>query len=67
MQSQKSFFGRFRKQQGKTKKSNKNGSLGSECPYSFGYLTHLPKNIAVPDNCMFCVKLINCRYNNGNE
>jgi hypothetical protein len=67
LQSQKSFFGRFRKQSKKTKKTNKNGSFSLECPYSFGYLTHLPKNIPIPDNCMFCIKLINCRYNNGNE
>ncbi|MBT8172098.1 hypothetical protein KJN74_04435 [Candidatus Bathyarchaeota archaeon] len=65
MQKGKSFFERFRKEPGKSnQKTVKKESNVSGCPYSFGYLTHLPKSVPIPQQCMFCRKLLNCRYKN---
>lgn len=67
MQTQKSFLGRFRKEKVKVIKATKKETDYLECPYSFGYLAHLPKSVQIPNQCMFCLKLINCRYNSNNK
>jgi len=33
---------------------------GSACSHYFGYLRTLPKNSALPDECLGCPKIINC-------
>ena len=32
----------------------------SECPFQFGYLKTLPKETAIPDECLTCSKLLQC-------
>ena len=32
-----------------------------ECPYYFGFLKMLPKKTAVPDDCLTCPRMIECR------
>ena len=31
-----------------------------KCPHSFGYLSKLGKNASIPEECLFCSKLMNC-------
>jgi len=41
---------------------------GSEaCPYFFGYLRTLPRNDSIPDECLICIKVMQCmnRHTNG--
>ena len=57
----------FRKERIKsTQKIIKREVINLECPYTFGYLTYLPKSVSVPEQCMFCLSLIDCRYNSKN-
>ena len=67
MQTQNLFFRRFRKEKVNAIKATKKEAAYSECPYSFGYLAHLPKSVQIPNQCMFCLKLIKCRYNNDKK
>jgi len=42
--------------------------IGSEaCPYFFGYLRSLPRNDSIPDECLICIKVMQCmnRHTNG--
>jgi len=42
--------------------------IGSEaCPYFFGYLRTLPRNDSIPDECLICIKVMQCmnRHTNG--
>ena len=32
-----------------------------ECPYYFGFLKMLPKKTAIPEDCLTCPKIIECR------
>jgi len=32
-----------------------------ECPYYFGFLKTLPKKTALPDDCLTCPKMIECK------
>jgi len=33
-----------------------------ECPHHFGYLKKLGKNVAIPDECLSCSRMMTCRY-----
>ena len=33
----------------------------SKCPHRFGYLIKLPKNAPIPEECLTCQKLLECR------
>jgi hypothetical protein len=33
-----------------------------ECKYRFGYLRALPKDAAIPDECLSCDKIIDCKH-----
>lgn len=32
-----------------------------ECPYYFGFLKTLPKKTSVPDECLTCLKIMECK------
>jgi hypothetical protein len=34
----------------------------SECPHYFGYLKKLPKNVPIPDECLGCVRIMECLH-----
>ena len=40
--------------------SDKKGKETEKCPHSFGYLSKLGKNASIPEECLFCAKLMNC-------
>ena len=31
-----------------------------KCPHNFGYLSKLPKNTLIPEECFFCSRVIDC-------
>ena len=31
-----------------------------KCPHYFGYLSKLPKNTPIPEECFFCSRVIEC-------
>jgi hypothetical protein len=31
-----------------------------KCLHHFGYLSELPKNSSIPEECFFCPKVVNC-------
>jgi hypothetical protein len=31
-----------------------------KCPYHFGYLSELPKNTPIPEECFFCSRVVEC-------
>jgi hypothetical protein len=33
-----------------------------ECKYRFGYLRTLPKDASIPDECLSCDKIIDCKH-----
>ena len=34
----------------------------SECPHFFGYLRKFPKNLAIPDECLGCLRIMECLH-----
>ena len=36
-------------------------SASKECPHRFGYLSGLPKGKPVPEECLVCPKMLECR------
>ncbi len=34
----------------------------SECPHYFGYLKKLPKNLPIPDECLGCLRIVECLH-----
>jgi hypothetical protein len=46
-----------------TEQAVREEDLTSGCPAAFGYLAVLPKIVPIPQQCYFCRKLIDCRYN----
>ena len=34
----------------------------SECNHSYGYLANRPKNASIPQECLFCLKVVDCLY-----
>ncbi|UCE16037.1 MAG: hypothetical protein JSV12_09360, partial [Candidatus Bathyarchaeota archaeon] len=35
-----------------------------ECPHYFGHLKKLPKNLPIPDECLGCLRIIECLHQN---
>jgi len=33
-----------------------------ECPHYFGYLRKLPKNLPIPDECLGCLRIVECLH-----
>jgi len=33
-----------------------------ECPHYFGYLKKLPKNLPIPDECLGCLRIVECLH-----
>ena len=33
----------------------------TKCPHHFGYLSELPKNQPIPEECLLCPKLLECK------
>ena len=44
---------------GQPKKEKKERTSG--CPHHFGYLGNRPKNASVPQECLTCQKMLECR------
>lgn len=43
-----------------TSKLNKDGTIKSECPHSYGYLAIRPRDSPIPQECLCCLKVIDC-------
>ena len=43
------------------KSTAKKGKGSSECPHHFGYLASRPKNASMPQECLTCKKMLDCR------
>jgi hypothetical protein len=43
--------------QSKIEPDNKNRT---KCPHHLGYLSKLPKNTPIPEECFFCSRLVEC-------
>jgi len=40
----------------------------AECPHYYGYLKKLPKNVPIPDECLGCLKIVECLHSSpGHE
>jgi hypothetical protein len=57
-QSKDAKLGRNRLLRAEPQKENEEDPSG--CPHHFGYLTSRPKNVAIPQECLFCSKLADC-------
>ncbi len=33
-----------------------------ECPHYFGYLRKLPRNVPIPDECLGCLRIVECLH-----
>ena len=44
------------------KKNRKKNILSSGCPHHFGYLASRPKRGYIPDMCLTCQKMLDCRF-----
>jgi len=42
----------------------KNENVNSECSHSFGFLAIRPNNSPIPQECLCCLKVIDCLYEN---
>lgn len=42
------------------RKLAKDANNKSECPHSYGYLTIRPKDSPIPQECLYCLKVIDC-------
>ena len=40
--------------------SDEKGKESAKCPHSFGYLAKLQKNASIPEECLFCSRLMKC-------
>lgn len=40
--------------------SDKKGKETEKCPHKFGYLAKLEKNASIPEECLFCSRLMEC-------
>ena len=58
----------FRKDKKDSLKSNKESvnkeKVTSGCSNSYGYLAVRPKNSPIPQECLCCLKVIDCLYKN---
>lgn len=43
------------------KSNTKERKSSSKCPHYFGYLAGLPKTKSVPQECLTCQKMLECR------
>lgn len=41
-------------------KSDKEEKDNIKCPYHFGYLSQLPKNAPIPEECFLCSRVVEC-------
>ena len=41
--------------------NKENGTSG--CSHAYGYLAVRPKNSSIPQECLCCLRVINCLYN----
>jgi len=57
----------FRKQQKESLKSTQETmneeNVTLECSHAYGYLAVRPKNSPIPQECLFCLQLVDCLYN----
>ncbi len=44
--------------------SNRRPAKEVECKYKFGYLRTLPRSAAIPDECLNCHQIIQCKHSN---
>ena len=58
----KKLFGKSKNEHLQKTKKTKKEDLTSGCPQSFGYLATRPKNEPIPQQCLFCLKLVDCLY-----
>lgn len=49
-----------RNEEKKKKKTEESQETPSTCLHDFGYLSTLPKNASIPDECLGCAKIIDC-------
>jgi len=43
------------------KPAEKEEKGSSKCPHHFGYLANRPKNASIPEECLTCQKMLECR------
>ena len=43
-----------------TKTLTKDGTIKPECPHSYGYLAMRSKASSIPQECLYCLKVIDC-------
>ena len=46
-----------------TKDTPNKENVTSGCSHSYGYLAVRPKNSQIPQECLCCLRVINCLYN----
>jgi len=56
---------RRKKNKAQTAKQQKKKISAAPCSHHFGYLTTLRKNAAIPEECLTCVKMLECRNASG--
>jgi len=54
-------FGQPQKEKPLVKSTAKKEKGSSRCSQQFGYLRSLPKNASVPQECLTCKKMLECR------
>jgi len=60
----KTFFWKHKKERlESTKETVKEENVTSGCSHSYGYLAVRPKKVPIPQECLFCLQLIDCLYN----
>jgi len=45
-----------------SKKEKPHPTSPPECPHYFGYLRKLPKNVPIPDECLGCLRIVECLH-----
>jgi len=45
-----------------TKTPKRTKETPPECPHYFGYLKKLPKNLPIPDECLGCLRIMECLH-----
>jgi len=46
-----------------TKETVNKEKVSRACSHAYGYLAVRPKNSPIPQECLFCLQLIDCLYN----
>jgi hypothetical protein len=60
----KTLFAKHKKEERKlTLKQGKQKKATSGCSHAFGYLANRPKDASVPQECFFCLELLDCSVN----